>query len=60
MDQSPDGSWAWDVLAKNQPAVTLALELGFSRQRLLTRMFRGKQLIGRDDMVYAIAGFELG
>ena len=60
IDESPDGGWVWDLLAKNQPAVTLALELGFSRQRLLTRMFRGKQLIGRDDMVYAIAGFELG
>jgi GNAT superfamily N-acetyltransferase len=60
MDQSPDGSWAWDVLASNQQAVALALELGFSRQRLLTRMVRGKQLTARDDMVYAIAGFELG
>jgi len=60
IDESPDGGWVWDLLAKNQSAVTLALELGFSRQRLLTRMFRGKQLMGRDDMVYAIAGFELG
>ena len=60
IDESSDGAWVWDLLAKNQPAVTLALELGFSRQRLLTRMFRGKQLIGRDDLVYAIAGFELG
>ena len=60
VDQSPDGGWAWDLLPKNQQAIALALELGFSRQRLLTRMFRGKQLTARDDMVYAIAGFELG
>ena len=60
MDQSSDDSWAWDVLARNQPATALALELGFLRQRILTRMFRGKPLTGCDDMVYAIAGFELG
>jgi hypothetical protein len=24
------------------------------------RMFRGEELRGRDDLVYAIAGFELG
>jgi len=60
IDESADAAWAWDLLPKNRPPVALALELGFSRQRLLTRMFRGKQLTRRDDMVYAIAGFELG
>jgi GNAT superfamily N-acetyltransferase len=57
---STDASWAWDLLPNNRAVVALASELGFSRQRLLTRMARGKPLRGRDEMVYAIAGFELG
>jgi GNAT superfamily N-acetyltransferase len=51
---------SWDLLPANKNAMTLASELGFSRQRGLTRMVRGKPLHGRDEMVYAIAGFELG
>ena len=50
----------WDLLTSNQEAVKLADELGFSAQRRLTRMFRGEELRGRDELVYAIAGFELG
>ena len=53
-------AWSWDLLPHNQKAVALASELGFTRQRVLTRMGRGEPLRGRDDMVYAIAGFELG
>jgi GNAT superfamily N-acetyltransferase len=53
-------SWSWDLLPGNRYAVALASELGFTPQRSLTRMTRGKPLRGRDDMVYAIAGFELG
>ena len=52
--------WSWDLLPANKSAVALASELGFIRQRRLTRMVRGKPLRGRDEMVYAIAGFELG
>jgi len=52
--------WSWDLLPHNRKAVALASELGFARQRVLTRMRRGKPWHGRDDMVYAIAGFELG
>jgi hypothetical protein len=52
--------WSWDLLPANESAVALASELGFTRQRCLTRMVRGKPLRGRDEMVYAIAGFELG
>jgi GNAT superfamily N-acetyltransferase len=52
--------WSWDILVNNRNAVALASELGFTRQRVLTRMRRGEPLRGRDDMVYAIAGFELG
>ena len=57
---SPSVAWSWDLFPHNRDAAALALELGFSRQRVLTRMSRGKTLRGRDEMVYAIAGFELG
>jgi len=53
-------SWSWDLLPQNRNAVALASELGFTSQRVLMRMGRGESLRGRDDMVYAIAGFELG
>jgi GNAT superfamily N-acetyltransferase len=55
-----DTGWSWDLLPANKDAVALASELGFTRQRCLTRMARGKAPRGRDDLVYAIAGFELG
>jgi GNAT superfamily N-acetyltransferase len=57
---SADTHWSWDLLPANKDAVALASELGFRRQRCLTRMARGKRLRGREDMVFAIAGFELG
>jgi predicted GNAT family acetyltransferase len=60
INSSAHTDWSWDSLPANQDAVTLASELGFSRQRCLTRMVRGKPLHGHDEMVYAIAGFELG
>lgn len=53
-------SWSWDLLPGNNNAVRVAHALGFTRRRSLTRMARGKALRGRDDLVYAIAGFELG
>jgi len=53
-------SWSWDLLPGNAAAVDLARQLGFTQKRLLTRMSRGEVLRRRDDMVYAIAGFELG
>jgi len=53
-------SWSWDLLPANKNAVALASELGFTRQRCLTRMGRGKPLRGREEMVFAIAGFEFG
>ena len=55
-----DTSWSWDLLPENAAVVDLARQLGFTRQRLLTRMSRGEVLLRRDDMIYAIAGFELG
>ncbi len=60
VNATPGSGWSWDLLPKNQNAVALASALGFRPQRQLTRMSRGKALLGRDDMVYAIAGFELG
>jgi GNAT superfamily N-acetyltransferase len=60
VNSSGHTGWSWDLLPANKDAVTLALELGFGRQRGLTRMVLGKPLHGRDEMVYAIAGFELG
>jgi GNAT superfamily N-acetyltransferase len=56
----PDVSWSWDLLPGNRDAALLASEFGFTRQRSLTRMARGKPLRGEDKRVFAIAGFELG
>ena len=53
-------AWYWDLLPLNTDAVALAQELGFSLQRELSRMVRGKDLRGKEDEIYAIAGFELG
>src|SRR5207244_11781475 len=55
-----EANWSWDLLPANKQAVALASELGFTRQRCLTRMARGKPLRGYEEMVFAIAGFELG
>jgi GNAT superfamily N-acetyltransferase len=60
ISRSDSNGWFWDLLPSNQNAVKLASELGFSTQRRLTRMFRGEQLPVRDELIYAIAGFELG
>jgi len=60
ISDSDSNGWFWDLLPSNQDAGTLATELGFSQQRHLTRMFRGEELRGRDELIYAIAGFELG
>jgi len=50
----------WDVLPQNRTALELAIELGFQPQRHLVRMVRGRDLRGKEDWIYAIAGFELG
>ena len=59
-EEQDAAGWFWDLLPSNQNAVDLALELGFSPQRRLMRMFRGEPFKGNDELVYAIAGFELG
>lgn len=53
-------SWYWDLFPRNQRAVAIASELGFTPQRRLLRMARGKELSEKRDAIYAIAGFELG
>jgi GNAT superfamily N-acetyltransferase len=57
---SPRANWSWDLLPANHKAVAVAAALGFTRQRHLTRMAMGRPLRGRDEFIYAIAGFELG
>lgn len=53
-------SWMWDLFPQNRQATELAAELGFTPQRHLKRMFRGKDLPTDSNAIYAIAGFELG
>jgi ribosomal protein S18 acetylase RimI-like enzyme len=57
---SPESTWYWDILATNEKTVALAQEFGFVRQRRLQRMVFGGRLVTNDQLVYAIAGFELG
>jgi len=45
---------------KNREASAIARDLGFSPHRHLVRMARGKDLRGKEDAIYATAGFELG
>ena len=53
-------SWYWDLFPGNEHAVNIARDLGFSPQRHLLRMRRGKEMSENRDAIYAIAGFELG
>jgi len=58
--QSARCAWSWDLFPRNEDAVTLARDLGFSPQRRLMRMARGESLREKHEAIYAIAGFELG
>ena len=58
--ESTSCGWSWDLFPRNQEAVAIANELGFSPQRHLVRMARGKELPEKENAIYAIAGFELG
>jgi hypothetical protein len=60
LQDSSESGWFWDLLSTNKNAVQLAEEFGFAPQRRLERMVLGKRLPTRDEMVYTIAGFELG
>jgi hypothetical protein len=38
----------------------MARDLGFTPQRHLMRMVRGKELRAHEELIFALAGFELG
>jgi len=57
---SPESAWYWDLLSSNKNALAVAEEIGFVPQRRLERMAHGSSFKKNDEMVYAIAGFELG
>jgi GNAT superfamily N-acetyltransferase len=52
--------WLWDMIPANRAAGEIARRLGFATVRHLTRMRRGVPIATRDDLVYAVAGFEVG
>jgi len=58
--RSTKAAISWDLLVQNRSAVSIAKDFGFTPQRNLTRMVRGRDLRGREESVYALAGFEFG
>ncbi len=58
--QTTCSAWSWDLLPGNSKAVAIARDLGFTPQRHLVRMTRGRDLRANDHRIYATAGFELG
>jgi GNAT superfamily N-acetyltransferase len=57
--QTPQ-EWFWDLIPSNGAAVSLATEYGFSAVRKLTRMVKGQLGRGRESLIYAAGGFEIG
>ncbi len=60
LQASPESNWYWDLLSTKKDALELATEFGFVPQRRLQRMVLGNSIKKNDELVYAIAGFELG
>jgi predicted GNAT family N-acyltransferase len=60
LQASPQSSWYWDLLSSNKNSIDLAAEFGFAPQRRLERMVLADSITKNDQLVYAIAGFELG
>lgn len=60
VEQCSGGESYWDILPRNSGALDVATGLGFTPQRKLLRMVRGRDLRGREEWIYGIAGFELG
>lgn len=58
--QTTTSSLSWDLLKLNRDAEVIAKDLGFTPQRCLTRMVRGRDLRGREESIYALGGFEFG
>jgi len=51
---------SWDLFPRNVNAAAIAQDLAFAPSRHLQRMVRGKELRAKEEMIYAIAGFDLG
>jgi GNAT superfamily N-acetyltransferase len=60
LQAEPSQRWSWDLLPNNVAAATIARDLTFTPSRRLQRMVRGNELRAKEEMIYAIAGFELG
>lgn len=58
--QSTASALSWDLLKLNHDSEVIAKDLGFTPQRCLTRMVRGRDLRGREESIYALGGFEFG
>ncbi|HSS97407.1 MAG TPA: GNAT family N-acetyltransferase [Terriglobales bacterium] len=58
--QDTTSAISWDLLKLNRESETIAKDLGFTPQRCLTRMVRGRDLRGREESIYALGGFEFG
>jgi GNAT superfamily N-acetyltransferase len=58
--QNTTAAISWDLLKQNRDAEVIAKDLGFTPQRCLTRMVRGRDLRGREESIYALGGFEFG
>jgi ribosomal protein S18 acetylase RimI-like enzyme len=50
----------WDIPDSNSAPVDMAEKHGFSRERSFTRMFLGDNISGNSELVFGIAGPELG
>lgn len=60
LDGQRSVGWLWDLFPKNTHALDMARQLGFTPQRHLLRMARGKELCAQEQLIFALAGFELG
>jgi GNAT superfamily N-acetyltransferase len=58
--QNTTAAISWDLLKQNRNAEVIAKDIGFTPQRCLTRMVRGRDLRGREESIYALGGFEFG
>jgi len=58
--QGTTSALSWDLLKLNRDSEVIAKDLGFTPQRCLTRMARGRDLRGREESIYALGGFEFG
>lgn len=60
LQRASGAAWYWDLLPSNRNAVALAGASGFTPVRRLIRMVLGRELLGKPEWIYGLAGFELG